>query len=43
MLFLPYKFFIMKKILGLLIVSVLFAGCDDGNVIIDETINLDNA
>jgi hypothetical protein len=43
MLFLPYKFFTMKKILGLFFVSLLFTGCDDGNVIIDETINLDNA
>jgi hypothetical protein len=42
MLFLPYKFFIMKKILGLLIVSVLFAGCDDGNVVV-ESIDLKDA
>jgi hypothetical protein len=40
MLFLRYKFFIMKKILGLLFVMMAFSGCDDGDVV-QESISLD--
>jgi hypothetical protein len=36
MLFLHYKFFIMKKILGLLLVLLFFAGCDDGDLVAES-------
>lgn len=41
MLFLRYKFLIMKKIFGLLLVALLFASCDDGNLSVTDSIRYD--